>query len=222
MMHLFSAFRALLCVCCLSWLAACGTGSDAADVPAEVVTKAVTETVTERQTVTVTPPAGADDTTGGGGGGAVQPFPADTTPDRAVASGAQLILTDVRVGTHDGYDRVTFEFSGDGAPGWVVEYTDDPRAQGSGQPVDVDGSAVLQASMTAVAPPMTDEAYQGPDRITAQRLQVIEEVVVGTTFEAYLEAFVGVDQEVPFRARRFDDPPRVVIDIVHPGRVDQQ
>lgn len=197
---------------------ACGTDDEAADVVTEVVTERVV--VTEQQTVVEAPPsddgttddAGDDDGSGADGG---QPFPADTARDRGQAGGEPLTLTDVRVGTHDGYDRVTFEFAGGGRPGWIVEYTDDPRAQGSGEMVEVAGGAVLGTSMRPVAPPTGTDAYDGPQRIDAARLQVIDEVVLGTTFEADLQAFIGVADRVPFRVRRFNDPPRVIIDIVH-------
>lgn len=223
----FTALRYLLLLCCLVLIAACATDPEAGEGATEVVTEEITERVTEQETVVVTPPAdgdaGEDDTgdgdeddTGDGDESArEQPFPANTARDDAQASGGQLTLTDVRVGTHEGYDRVTFEFTGDGEPGWVVEYTDDPRQQGSGAAVDVAGDAVLNALMSSVAYP-TGEAYDGPERIDPPRLQVIDEVVMGATFEGHLGAFIGVTDEVPFRARRFSDPPRVVIDVVHP------
>ena len=61
--------------------------------------------------------------------------------------------TAVRVGSHEGYDRVTFEFSGSGTPSFQVQYTDDPRSQGSGDTVDVEGDAALQVIVTSVAIP---------------------------------------------------------------------
>lgn len=215
----FTALRYLLLLCCLVLIAACGTDPEAGEGATEVITEEITERVTEEETVVVTPPADGDtgegDTGDGDESAREQPFPANTARDDAQPSGGQLTLTDVRVGTHEGYDRVTFEFTGDGEPGWVVEYTDDPRRQGSGAAVDVAGDAVLNALMSSVAYP-TGEAYDGPERIGPPRLQVIDEVVMGATFEGYLGAFIGVTDEVPFRARRFSDPPRVVIDVVHP------
>lgn len=224
MTRLTNVLRLLLATALLVGAAACTT-DDAADEGTEVVTERVV--VTEQETVVETPPSDDDDgsvddgTNGDDGSDADHglPFPADTARDRGQAGGEPLTLTDVRVGTHDGYDRVTFELAGDGTPGWIVEYTDDPRAQGSGQPVDVEGDAVLGSSIRPVAPPTGAGAYDGPDRIDAARLEVIEEVILGTTFEGVLGAFIGVDEEVPFRARRFSDPPRVVVDVVHPDVV---
>ena len=224
MTRLTNVLRLLLATALLVGAAACTT-DDAADEGTEVVTERVV--VTEQETVVETPPSGDDDgsvddgTNGDDGSDADHglPFPADTARDRGQAGGEPLTLTDVRVGTHDGHDRVTFELAGDGTPGWIVEYTDDPRAQGSGQPVAVEGDAVLGSSIRPVAPPTGAGAYDGPDRIDAARLEVIEEVILGTTFEGVLGAFIGVDEEVPFRARRFSDPPRVVVDVVHPDVV---
>lgn len=209
--------RFVVGMCCPLVLAACATDPGASDEVTDVVTDRV---VVTEDADTTTPSAGDGQDAAhesGAGGGDTQPFPADTARDEAPASGAQLTLTDVRVGTHVGYDRVTFEFSGDGEPGWVVRYTEEARAQGSGAVVDVAGDATLQVLITSVAPPTGDEVFTAPGRIASSQLEVIDEVVPGTTFEGALDAFIGVTEQVPFRARRFSAPPRVVIDIMHPG-----
>lgn len=77
---------------------------------------------------------------------------------------------------------------------------------------------MLGSSIRPVVPPTGPDAYDGPVRITADRLQAIDDVVLGTTYEADFGAFIGVDDRTPFRARRFSDPPRAVIDVVHPAR----
>lgn len=214
--------------------AACGSvdGPAAADDRTEVVTEVRTETVvvTEEATVVetelVTPDdddgegeAGADEPAAGADGPAAgpQPFPADTSRDSAAADGDQIRLVDVRIGRHDGYDRVTFEFTGDGEPGWSIEYVTEPRLQGSGQSVDIAGDAVLGGLISGVAIPRGG-GYDGPERLDGDRLTVVSEVVLGVTFEGNLGAFVGVDERVPFRVRRFASPPRVVVDVVHPDR----
>ena len=59
--------------------------------------------------------------------------------DESAAEGSRppLTLTDVRIGAHDGFDRIVFELAGDGQAGWQVGFTGAPRSQGSGRPVDV-------------------------------------------------------------------------------------
>jgi hypothetical protein len=52
-------------------------------------------------------------------------FPADIEPDTAQAStDAAVTVSDIRIGGHDGFDRVVFEVGGTGTPGWDVRYVD--------------------------------------------------------------------------------------------------
>lgn len=58
------------------------------------------------------------------------------------------LLTDVRVGRHDGFDRVAFEFRG-ALPGYRVVYVQPPILQdASGLPVTIAGSAFVQLRFT--------------------------------------------------------------------------
>ena len=53
------------------------------------------------------------------------PFPQSTEPQTAEPSGDwDLQLVDVRVGDHDGFDRVVLELSGTATPGWGVAWGD--------------------------------------------------------------------------------------------------
>ena len=55
-----------------------------------------------------------------------------------------MILRAVRVAPHPAYDRVVFEFAGDSAPGYEVEYADPPiRRCGSGDTVSLTGTGYL-------------------------------------------------------------------------------
>ena len=55
----------------------------------------------------------------------------------AVGEGPPVTLTDVRLAAHGEFDRIVFEVAGEGEAGWRVAWADDPRAQGSGAPVEV-------------------------------------------------------------------------------------
>src|SRR5438309_1014777 len=58
------------------------------------------------------------------------------------------LLERVAVGRHEGYDRVVFQFRGDGVPGYRVEYVAPPFAEdGSGDPITVDGKAFVAVRM---------------------------------------------------------------------------
>ena len=105
--------------------------------------------------------------------------PASRAPPRPVSRwksdlGETALLTGVRAASHDGYDRVVFEFR-NGVPGYDVGYVERPvRADGSGEPVEVDGGAVLLVRMEpALDADLTQESaprtYTGPARLRARR-----------------------------------------------------
>jgi hypothetical protein len=159
-----------------------------------------------------------DDDGDGDGGGA--PFPANTEPDTGEpAADALLSVTDIRIGRHDGFDRVVFEADGTGTPGWDVRYVDAAQSQGSGDAIEVDGGAVLQVTITGVGIPADTgvEEYSGPDRLSAGDTEVVTEVVWDSTFEGTSVAFAGVAEETPFRVYLLEDPARVVLEVADPG-----
>ena len=145
-------------------------------------------------------------------------FPGDTRPDTEDPAGGALTVTRVRVARQDGFDRVVYELAGaaDGAPGWRVEYTDDPRSDGSGDPVDVDGAATLAVVITGVGLPFdtgVEESSDDPD--LPGDLEVVEDVVLDAQFEGQFASFIGLSAEQAFTVRRLASPPRVVVDIAH-------
>jgi len=149
------------------------------------------------------------------------PFPANTEPDTADPSAdAALTVTDVRVGHHDGFDRVVLELGGTGTPGWRVEYVDQPIGDGKGDVVAVDGDAYLQVMISGSGYPMDTgvEEYAGPNPVRAGDDGEVEEVRLLGVFEGYTQAFVGVDDERrPFRVFALEDPTRVVVDVRDDG-----
>jgi hypothetical protein len=147
------------------------------------------------------------------------PLPGEASTDdrEETTDDAGLTVTDVRVGTHDGFDRVTFEIAGDGEVGWFIRYVDEPTSDGSGLPVEVPGSAALQVILNGIALP--DDAVEGAetflDDVAGPEGGVIRGVVNDTIFEGQHTFFVGLDEELPFRLGRLEEPGRVVIDLVH-------
>ena len=56
-----------------------------------------------------------------------------TEPTEQFGEGhGELRTTDIRVGSHDGFDRLVIEFEGTGDPSYYITYNDDPRQDGSG------------------------------------------------------------------------------------------
>lgn len=134
--------------------------------------------------------------------------------------GTVLAVTDVRVGTHDGFDRIVFDIEGDGLAGWNVRYEDEPTSQGSGRAIEVEGDTALAVAIHSVAlPPELPEdvehwdegPFAGPDG------GVVLEVVSDTIFEGYHTFAIGMTDELPFLVERLEDPQRIVIDVAHDG-----
>jgi hypothetical protein len=144
------------------------------------------------------------------------PFPANTDSDTAEASpDAAVTVSDIRVGRHDGFDRVVFEVGGTGTPGWDVRYVDQATSQGRGDAIDVAGDAVLQVTLTGAGYPFetgVEEFTGGP--VTGDT-DVVTEVVWDATFEGTSVAFVGTSGEVPFRVYQLGNPTRVVLEVTH-------
>jgi hypothetical protein len=161
-------------------------------------------------------PSPADDD----GGTDAPPFPADVSADTAEPPpDARVTVRDIRIGRHDGFDRVVLEVGGTGTPGWDVRYVSDPSAQGSGDPVAVAGNAVLQVGITGAGyPDDTGVAeYSGPDPLTAADTETVTELVFDATFEGMTIAFVGTRAEAPFRVYLLADPVRVVVEVRDPS-----
>jgi hypothetical protein len=130
-------------------------------------------------------------------------------------------VVDVRVGAHDGFDRLAFELVGDGAPGYRIAYTDEPVGDASGLPVEVVGATALQVTLIGVAIPGEEPggATTFLDDVPGPDGGVILEVVNESLFEGYHTFFVGLDERLPFVVGRLDDPTRLVIDLVHATEV---
>lgn len=79
------------------------------------------------------------------------PSPANTLPDTGHATGLSVgTLTDLRVGAHDGFDRVVLEFNGPDTPDWNVRYVAQAVGDASGLPIHVTGDAVLEITWSSL------------------------------------------------------------------------
>ena len=209
-------------------LAACG--DDGAD---DLAPSASTSSPSAAPAPTISPTAAptsgpsAEPTTGtptapattGGDDDAPADFPAEPALSEQEPSGGPLTVTAVRVARQEGFDRVVFELAGKaaGQAGWRVEYVDEPRAQGSGDVVPVDGEAALAVLITGTGYPMdTGQEEVADDPALPGDLEVVQDVVLGAVFEGQYEAFIGTSGEQPFRVFRLGDPERVVVDVRTP------
>lgn len=146
------------------------------------------------------------------GGDSQSPTTEDSRADAAANSA--LVLTEIRIGEHQGNDRVVFEFSGQGSPGYLVSYVSSPAQQGSGNQIDVPGSAFLQVMMTGQTIPMEGTA-QEIERGTVSSPDVpgVAGVHFAGQFEGTGQAVIGLDSKRPYTVFTLDEPPRLVVDV---------
>jgi hypothetical protein len=145
------------------------------------------------------------------------PFPADTSPDTADPSqDAMLTVTDVRIGRHDGFDRVVYEMGGTGTPGWTVQYVDEAVQDGSGDVIELAGDGTLQVLISGSAYPMDSgaEPFESEGPVTGAGTVNVTEARGWSVFEGITDAFVGLETAGhPFRVYLLESPVRVVVDV---------
>jgi hypothetical protein len=150
-------------------------------------------------------------------------FSGATDAARVGADAPTRLLTDVRVGAHGCFERVTFELkprSGDtdGPVGWKVAYEPGPITEdGSGKAVAVKGTAYLVVHMNAQGVDLTKAdapaTYTGPASIETAGTTRIQQVRRTGDFEGVLSWVIGLDRRRPFHVSTPDSPARVVVDV---------
>jgi hypothetical protein len=133
------------------------------------------------------------------------------------------LLTDVRVGAHGCYERVTFELKPkqgepDGPVAWKAAYEPAPITEdGSGRPVKIKGTAFLVVTMSASGADLSQEAapatYTGPTSIEAADSTRIQQVRRTGDFEGVLTWVIGLDKKRPFHVSTEGSPARIIVDV---------
>lgn len=127
------------------------------------------------------------------------------------------LLTAVEVTGEAGFDRVVFRFEGSGTPLVDIGYVTEVRADGSGDPVAVEGEAFLSvrmepASGVDLSGEEFERTYTGADRVRGETSSITEVVRTGD-FEANLTWVVGLRRQVPFRVLTDAAGGRVVVEL---------
>ncbi|MFY9578685.1 MAG: hypothetical protein WAQ33_05120 [Gaiellaceae bacterium] len=120
-----------------------------------------------------------------------------------------MLLTDVRIGSHNCVDRVEFAFrkTEPGPPGVRVAYMPADQAlveDGSGAPITIDGTAYLvvrfePAATADLSGEQLVPTYTGPRRLPAADAKFVREIVKSGDFEAVLTWVIGVSEQRPFK-----------------------
>lgn len=203
------------------------TGMLAAVVLAAGCTASASPSATATETGSATAPATSQPPASGTAAQTVEPVPSDElgpfTCDLPIvedATVARANVVDVRVGGHDEFDRVVFEFE-QGLPEITVDRAEPPFSQdASGLPIEVDGEAFLRLTMRGGTKQTDDgtSSYDGPTEFRPD-LDTLVHLVEGGDFEAQSTWYFGLDEdeveEVCVRIIQLteDGAPRLVIDI---------
>ncbi|MCD4556667.1 AMIN-like domain-containing (lipo)protein [Schaalia sp. lx-100] len=126
---------------------------------------------------------------------------------------SSLVLHDVRVGHHEGFDRVVIEFAGEGDTGWMLQWVTQAHEQGRGMPLPLKDPAILDVVLTNTVMPI-DQAqqaqyYSGPRTFTSNGVTV----AVDGTFESHTHIALGLDSQRPHQIAVLTQPTRIVIDL---------
>jgi hypothetical protein len=173
---------------------------------------------TPSSTAAPTTPGGPTDTTGPGT--ATTAAPRWTTATKAGTNNPKVpedmpMLTAIRTGSHDGYDRVVLQFRND-LPSWRVGYVDQVPSE-SGATVPLEGAASLFVQVDPAwahdldTPPYA-ATYTGPRTLTP-RYPTLRQVRLVDEFEGHLTFGVGLQRRVGFRVLELRGPPRLAIDV---------
>ncbi len=122
-------------------------------------------------------------------------------------------VTDVRVGTGAGYDRIVVEFAGTGTPGFDLATTTPPfNADASGLPLTVAGTDFLKlvfVSATAAG------SWSGPSTFSPG-YRKLHSLVAGGDFEGHFTWFAGLNGPACYQVSVLSGPTRIVIDLQAP------
>jgi hypothetical protein len=134
-------------------------------------------------------------------------------------------LVAVRIGTHQGYDRITFEFKAPepnpggeaGIPRYEIRTAKPPHYEdASGLPLEVNGNSFVGIVFHGASGVDFEgqTTYKGPKVVRAGFDNLVEAVRSGD-FEATLSWILGVRRQTCWQVHELHNPDRVAIDIPH-------
>ena len=124
-----------------------------------------------------------------------------------------------RVGRHQAFDRVVFEFSGS-MPNYRVEYLNSRfyEDEGGRHRIRIAGRAFMQVALSVI--PGDEEQLKLRDQKDfipkgTLKFPSVWEVDEATWFEGYYDFLLGIGARKPFRVSELSDPLRLVIEFKH-------
>ncbi len=225
--------RALVALALATTVAACG--SSQASPAAATETARLTAAPTASPSLAVSP-AASPTQRATATPSSPQPPPASpqptavTEPSAACASsatgsiiGEQALIVDVRVGSHDGYDRIVFEFASRESPArdqstYEINRATPPYHQDpSDLPLAIAGDPVLKITLRGATTARLDgsSSYAG-SRDFVPGFPVLRELKERGDFEAISSWLAGLNGTACVQAQMLTNPARLVIDLRRP------
>ena len=139
-------------------------------------------------------------------------------PKTAASTGDTGVLTNVRTGQHDCYDRMVVDTTKAGA-GYDVRYVPNVYADGSGQLITLTGGAKLQVVVHSPSynasgvPTYGGQVNQPLPGVNLAGYQTFKSAKFAGSCEGQSTCGLGVRAQLPFRVLKLDN--RVVIDVAH-------
>jgi len=144
--------------------------------------------------------------------GPIPPFEGSMSPVRVNRPNVvPNVLAEHHVDQRRGFDRVEFEFERRALPGYTVRYVSDPgRICRTGQRTEVRGTRFIQV----VFEPTDSDVPDTWQSTNFTNLRGVRQTCARAGEVTYI---IGLANREPFRVIELQNPPRVVIDVAHPG-----
>lgn len=207
--------RVVIGMAAIAFLAGCsGDGADpvATSEPVAVDSPTASDSPSPTATPTRRPPTPSDVSTTEEPSLAPgeRPFVANTEDDLETPVG-NAGLVDVTYDEGPGFESLRFVLDTTAGVGWDVGYTDDPRSDGAGDPVAVDGDAVLSVVLRGITAPFDASVDRQPEDPDVRGASVLVDAVDDAWFEGHWTFFVGLDARRPFRV--FQEGNEVILQV---------
>ncbi|MEU6548866.1 hypothetical protein ABZ915_01060 [Streptomyces sp. NPDC046915] len=141
---------------------------------------------------------------------------------KSATNDAPALLTNIRTGSHDCYDRIVFDIPAGSTSrlGYTVQYVDAFYQDGSGDPIPVSGGAILEIRVSASSYDTEHHTTTYPGKgkqplpgVDLTGYKTFRDAKFGASFEGQSQVGLGVRARLPFKVTQLSD--KLVVDVAH-------